>query len=211
MMIKMKKDTKRYDRKGSDADKGTILKYISIYLVVAAIATAIGFLLDKTVISSAGRLISPVMDYIFVTITALGEIYIFIFIIAILTVALIVYKRPISSFLLSMGTAFLMQGILKAIISRPRPFEAGLTIAGIASNFSSFPSGHTLMFFAMIPVIGKKFPGLNLSLWALAILVGFSRIYLGVHYLSDVIAGAFLGYGIGWTFMKLEQRYGWNI
>jgi undecaprenyl-diphosphatase len=40
-----------------------------------------------------------------------------------------------------------------------------------------------------------------------AILVAFSRVYFGVHYLSDVIAGAFIGYLIGYLAMNLEEKY----
>jgi undecaprenyl-diphosphatase len=101
--------------------------------------------------------------------------------------------------------------VLKYMIDRPRPFEVGLTSAGVAANWSSFPSGHTLAFFTIVPMIIKKFPKLKTIFWIIAILVGFSRIYLGVHYTSDVVAGAFIGYGIGWAFMKIEERYRWSI
>jgi len=201
----MKKSKEKGDGKDISYKKGLI------YCVSAIIVTLIGFLMDRIVIRFMNRLTFPAMNYILISITTLGESYIFAFIAVILTIALIIYKKPVSSFLMSVGLAFIAQSILKIVTARPRPFEVGLTSAGIAANYSSFPSGHTIMFFAIIPVIGKKFPRLNLILWILGILVAFSRVYLGVHYLSDVIAGAFLGYGIAWIFMKLEERYRWNL
>ena len=49
------------------------------------------------------------------------------------------------------------------------------------------------MAFAAARLIGEAYPGSRVALFALATLVGFSRLYLGVHYLSDVVFGAFSG------------------
>ncbi|MGV8171950.1 MAG: phosphatase PAP2 family protein [Candidatus Woesearchaeota archaeon] len=164
--------------------------------------------LDKTVIKFISLIYSPTIEHLFIIITTLGNAYVFASIIIILTIALIVYKRPVTSFILSVAAAVSIQWLLKIIIQRPRPFEVGLTNPNTNTVVSSsFPSGHTIIFFAIIPLIGKSFPKIRPILWATAILVGFSRIYLGVHYISDVLAGALFGYFIGWTLMKLEERY----
>jgi undecaprenyl-diphosphatase len=75
---------------------------------------------------------------------------------------------------------------------------------------SSFPSGHTMMFFSIIPIMSKNFPKTKILFWTLAVLIGLSRIYLGVHYFSDVIAGALIGYGIGWICIKMGEKYAWK-
>jgi undecaprenyl-diphosphatase len=191
--------------------QNNILNKKSIYAgAIGIVVTAISFLLDKITIRLMNLLSFPTMNYIFILITTLGESVVFAFIALMLTAALFIYKKPLMAFIFTVASAFSVQWLLKHLIGRLRPFEVGLTSAGIAADSSSFPSGHTIMFFAIIPILGKNFPKLKLALWIVAILIGLSRMYLGVHYLSDVMAGAFLGYGIGWLFMKIEEKYDWK-
>jgi undecaprenyl-diphosphatase len=98
--------------------------------------------------------------------------------------------------LISVGGGALLNVILKSIFLRPRPFypHAYLTDTGF-----SFPSGHamisitfygTLTYLAFMLVKSwKKRSFMIVGLLILSILIGFSRLYLGVHYLSDVLAG----------------------
>lgn len=74
---------------------------------------------------------------------------------------------------------------LKHIIGRKRPLDD-------VSN-PAFPSGHTAYAFAGATLLGNRYPKLRIPLYIGAGLVGFTRIYLGRHYLSDVIAGAAVG------------------
>jgi len=80
--------------------------------------------------------------------------------------------------------------LLKYIIARPRPNFLPLEI----ETTNSFPSTHAAGIFAPLILIEKCYPKLKWIWIAFALLVLISRIYLGVHYLSDVIAGALLGY-----------------
>jgi undecaprenyl-diphosphatase len=57
----------------------------------------------------------------------------------------------------------------------------------------SFPSGHTAAAFVMASIFSVNFSSLSLILFALASLIGFSRLYLQVHYLTDIFAGVMLG------------------
>jgi undecaprenyl-diphosphatase len=65
-------------------------------------------------------------------------------------------------------------------------------LVGVPST-SSFPSGHTSTSFACAYVISRLAPRLTAFVFVLAALIGFSRIYVGVHYPLDVLAGAVLG------------------
>ena len=102
--------------------------------------------------------------------------------------------------------AFLLSGIvaqiLKIIFPSPRPklffehvnivsFIDGVTL----SNSSSFPSGHTTTAFAVatVLVLVLKNTKLQLVILFIALIVGYSRIYLGQHFLGDVLAGMFIG------------------
>ncbi len=87
---------------------------------------------------------------------------------------------------------------LKAKTSRPRPYQVytAISAATPALDRFSFPSGHTLhaVTFSLIAVSG--FPALAPLVYPFAFLVAVSRPVLGLHYPSDVIAGALLGAGV---------------
>ncbi|RNA70428.1 phosphatase PAP2 family protein [Alteribacter keqinensis] len=68
---------------------------------------------------------------------------------------------------------------------------------------SSFPSGHTTAIFSLVTPYMFYFPGLILILLPLALIVAISRISIGLHYPSDVIAGAALGVGTAFVFYQL--------
>lgn len=85
--------------------------------------------------------------------------------------------------------------ILKNAFKRNRP-EAALqnfTSLVTPSDQFSFPSGHTSAAFLMTTLLGHFFPALILPLFSWALLVGFSRIVLGVHFVTDILVGALLG------------------
>jgi len=87
--------------------------------------------------------------------------------------------------------------ILKNTIQRTRPcHNNNNNIIQYDYNIDnySFPSGHTLNATILAYIIYKKFPQVGYNIIILPIIVGFSRVYLGVHYLSDVISAMLLGY-----------------
>ena len=92
-----------------------------------------------------------------------------------------------------------MTGLLKVLIGRSRPvlFDAlGKTFfepGTFNSVFNSMPSGHTAVSFAGLVMIGMLFPRIKWLTWTIAIVVGLSRIYVGAHWPSDVVLGAFVG------------------
>jgi len=103
--------------------------------------------------------------------------------------------------------------ILKVTIQRPRPFQQGLIeIASFLIKDSyyiwdfSFPSAQAMLVFCAVPLLSKEFPKFRYVWIFLACLVGFSRIYFGFHFLSDVIAGAVIGYLLGAFVIRKENE-----
>ncbi|MEI7727341.1 MAG: phosphatase PAP2 family protein [Bacteroidota bacterium] len=91
---------------------------------------------------------------------------------------------------------------LKALIDRDRPFTTFPYIEKLSSGGdSSFPSGHTLEAFAVAAAISLLFSKkrIIIPVYAWAILVAYSRMALGVHYPTDVLAGIVIGTLIGWV------------
>jgi undecaprenyl-diphosphatase len=94
--------------------------------------------------------------------------------------------------------------LIKTSASRPRPFEVSQAIAPGMPPLDrfSFPSGHTLHAVAFTSVTLAYYPALTWLLLPFTLLVAASRVILGLHYPSDVLAGAVIGASIaGISFM----------
>lgn len=93
-------------------------------------------------------------------------------------------------------TTILGEGIIKHIVKRKRPFIkmniCDQLIIGTPSTYS-FPSGHTASSFAAAAVFLAINSSISIIIVLIATLIGLSRIYLKVHYVSDVLGGAVLG------------------
>lgn len=88
--------------------------------------------------------------------------------------------------------------VLKDLVGRDRPPEAiGFDpLVGVPGS-PSFPSGHAMTAFATAAVVAVLAPRLRWPVLALAALIGFSRVYLGVHFWIDVLVGSLFGLAIG--------------
>lgn len=112
--------------------------------------------------------------------------------------------------LLALGvTALIGNGIIKPIVGRMRPFDnLMLDIIIDKPHDFSFPSGHTSAAFAaavVIFAINKKW---GIVMTVFAFLMGFSRLYLLVHYPSDIIVGMLLGVVVASIIIKVSRKLG---
>ncbi len=99
--------------------------------------------------------------------------------------------------------------ILKEVFSRVRPceaFEGAIVLAGCSDSYG-FPSRHTADIFSMAVFLSAIYSSRSLWFMLIAVYLGFSRIYLGLHYPFDVMAGIFVGSIIGVLFLWVDSVY----
>lgn len=103
--------------------------------------------------------------------------------------------------LLAIAFTFLLNDyVLKPLVDRPRPFEIlpAVQVIDGKPGTSSFPSGHTAMAVAGAVAGSQLLPGMGWLLWPFAVVVAISRVYIGVHWPADVLAGAAVGLACAW-------------
>jgi len=112
--------------------------------------------------------------------------------------------RVLAAVAVSAGLANVVLVLVKGRVRRPRPGKVGWSrprevepLLYFPSDRYSFPSGHSLNAFAIGSVLTLAFPVLSLPLLVVAASVAASRVVLGLHFLSDVLAGSALGILIG--------------
>lgn len=136
------------------------------------------------------------LDKIMICITSIGNLGLIWIAISVLLLISKKYRRVgilcIASLILS---SLIGEVVLKNLVQRGRPFTAieGINLLVKAPKSFSFPSGHTASSFAVATVIGRKIKNFKLPIYILAFAIAFSRLYLYVHYPSDVLVGILIG------------------
>jgi undecaprenyl-diphosphatase len=148
---------------------------------------------------------SGVLDPLFEGLTYAGT-YAFVWL-ALAACCTLVLRRPqvLATTFVAAAAGELVADVLKAGIPRTRPHVATLVAR---PHTHSFPSGHATTSFAVATAIALLVPRLRVPAFVLAAAIAWSRVYVGVHYPLDVLAGAALGTVIGWAAVRGLPRLG---
>jgi len=212
--MKKKKKKVMNKKKGWEISKK---KLFLLGLVLSIELSMLAFLNDASAVKFIASLRVIYLDYLLLSVAFASNVFIIFFFLTSLFLWKEHKRRWILPLWLSSFFAILISYLMKIIIARPRPFQKRLVSAlqiaiyFVKDNFStwnfSFPSFQAVLVFSALPVLNKEFRKLKYVWFVFACLVAFSRVYFGLHYLSDVLAGAIIGYLIGLVMVKIEERY----
>jgi membrane-associated phospholipid phosphatase len=152
------------------------------------------------------RILNQVPPAVASVLTPLSRLFlpVGIVVVVVLTVGYVVARTrsvlPLAAGAISAGAAWALAHVAKALADRPRPYEvvAGAVLRQQPAHGTSFPSSHTAVTLAVVIALAAFLPrALAAVAVTYAVLVGWSRVYLGVHYPLDILAGAGIGLAVG--------------
>jgi len=163
----------------------------------------------------------PWLDAAMLDVTALGGFYVLTLVVLFSLGLLLTLRRYQTAGFLAAAVAggVLLSRLIKAEIKRPRPEHHHLLVSSMFASDYSFPSGHSMMSAVVYLTLALIFTAV-IRRWKvrafvigssllLVSLIGVSRMYLGVHYPSDVLAG-WIG-GLVWALMCRWVEYHWVL
>ncbi|ETP73905.1 PAP2 superfamily protein [Lachnospiraceae bacterium JC7] len=151
------------------------------------------------------------LDSFFLTLTSIVGSYGQLFLITgiLMTVFKKTRKTGIALLLLYFGVLLFGQLLLKNLFSRPRPCQIDQTFALLIARptSSSFPSTHSSWAFGAATVVFLNYRKAGAVLFIFAALIAFSRLYLFMHFPTDVLFGILMGIILGIAAVKLSDRF----
>ncbi len=138
--------------------------------------------------------------------------YVFIFVLIYMWFRNDYYKKVSYKAIMSSVVSLFIHSLIKLFFFKPRPFvkrRVGILIP--SKTDSSFPSKHTLLAFAISTSIFLYDRVLGSIMWVISMLTGFSRIWVGHHYPSDIIGSAFIASLTSIILDKTAGKYSINI
>ncbi|MEK6974314.1 MAG: phosphatase PAP2 family protein [Nanoarchaeota archaeon] len=182
-----------------------LILFVSLFLVFI-----VSFLIDKPISLFFSSLRTQSLNSIMLFLSKIGNFYSALIILIVVLISFELSKKDkkyIPTIFFSLLVSSLLVYLLKNIFQRQRPYET-FPIQGLEqkSDFS-FPSGHANAVFSLVPFMNIHFKKLKWFWLVFSILVAISRIYLGSHYLSDVIFSIITGLGFSYFFISLERKF----
>lgn len=156
---------------------------------------------DNRVLERIGNIQKPALNRIMITASRAGNLGIVWWVICAIFLLRPDWRMTGVLMIIALSVSHLMgEIIIKHLVKRVRPCHRLGDDEQLINRprFYSFPSGHTTASFSIVGVALLRCTPISfVPLLLLAVLIGFSRVYLRVHYLTDVLAGALLGYICG--------------
>ena len=165
--------------------------------------------MDFKILYMINNLHNPILDKIMIGLTYLGDAGLFWIILAIILLFIKKTRKCGFLMLISMALGLIIgNGILKNLVARSRPcwIDTGMQLLINNPTDYSFPSGHTLASFESAVMIFLHNKKLGIISLILAVLIAFSRMYLFVHFPTDILGGAILGILISIIVYKIAQK-----
>lgn len=151
---------------------------------------------------------NPLFNFLMPLISDIGRGDV-IFIIAALSLPLLWKKergRTFLAILAGLALTYYIISFVKPAIGRPRPYISFPDLRPFTTDKGfSFPSGHATQAFMAATIFAAAFRRFRAAIFSVAALVAFSRVYLGAHYLSDVMAGSVLGVLVALAVMAIAR------
>ncbi len=179
------------------------------WLAVGILALFIALFGDDLVLKITGSLRVYPLDALMLFMTDFGML----FFVIVLLLYLINHKKfkDIVLVALTGASALEVSYLAKVIFQTPRPYAAAVvaTIPLTQASGFSMPSLHTAFCFSIWPFLHRIFPTKKLQILGKIVIltIALSRLYLGVHYLSDLIFGGIIGYAIARSWIYLEEEH----
>jgi len=166
------------------------------------IAVIISFFFDNLFFKLIKLISNRTLDQIMI----LWSDYLTGFVIFIIVTIIFLFNKKTREWIPTLWLSFIVSWLIslsiKSIVHRARPSPMLVNEVGY-----SFPSNHAVITFSSVKVMDRTFRIMNWIWLVFAIIVSFSRIYVNVHHLSDVMAGSLLGYSVGDLFSYIEYKY----
>ena len=189
-------------------------KKVVIISAIAIVAIFASLYFDSQIVKAVSLIRNSFLDNLFLGITTISSGVIIFFILTSLFLWQEKKRKWILPLWMTLAATAIVSFLLKITVRRLRPYQLGIVsalpmlqeAAHSVWDFS-FPSFQAALAFCSLPILNREFPRLKYLWIAFACLVAFSRVYFGVHFLSDVIAGSLIGFLIGTLIVNGEREY----
>jgi len=184
-----------------------------IMIGIVALAALVSLYFDSEIVRGFSFIRNNILNDFFLGITFVSSAIIIFFFLT----SLFLWKEHKRKWILPLWFTLALSAVgsflLKIIVQRPRPFQLGIvSVLPVLEKTShsiwnfSLPSFQAMLVFCAIPILAKEFPKFKYVWIVFAGLIAFSRVYFGLHFLSDIIFGGLIGYLLGVFVISLEKE-----
>ncbi len=186
-------------------------KGVLIAVLIIVFASIISFIFDSEISLAFESIRGYILTDFFMGITYVSSGIIIFFILTSLFLWREKKRKWILPLWVTLALSVIVSFLLKIIIKRPRPYQLGIVSSVLEEashniwNFS-MPSFQAMLGFCAVPILSKEFPKFKYVWIVFASLIALSRVYLGVHFMSDILIGGLIGCVLGALVIQSENK-----